>query len=241
MTISRFLEYALCRRDTLSDLERAVLRDIPVHPAKYQGGEIIVHQGAAPKRSCLLVKGMATREHRFNERAKITSALHVPGDFVDLHAFLLTEIDHDVVAQGECSVEFVDRDILEEISRENPHLIRLLWHHTLIDAKLHRVWIATRARLSAFERTGHMMCELHARLSVVGLVEDNAFHCPIDQRKLAGILGYSAVHMNRAVQKLRAHQLLEWSRGRVRLPDPDALASLVGFDPDYLELTPTHR
>ena len=85
------------------------------------------------------------------------------------------------------------------------------------------------------------MCELHARLSVVGLVEDNTFAFPIDQRKLAGILGYSTVHMNRVVQKLRARYLLEWTRGRIRLPDPDGLAALSGFDPEYLELTPTHR
>lgn len=241
MAISRYLEYALCRRDALSEPERAVLREIPIHPASYRNGEIIIRQGAAPEQSCLLVRGMATREHRFDERAKITSALHIPGDFVDLHAFLLTEIDHDVVAQGDCNVEFVDRAILERISRENPHLIRLLWLHTLIDAKLHRVWIATRARLNALERVGHLMCELHTRLSVVGLVEDNEFAFPIDQRQLAGILGYSTVHMNRVVQKLRARHLLEWTRGRVRLPDPDGLAALARFDPGYLELTPTHR
>ncbi len=241
MTISRYLEYALCRRDTLSELERAILRDIPVHPASYRDGDVIIRQGAAPEQSCLLVKGMATREHRFKDRARITSALHIPGDFVDLHAFLLTEIDHDVMALGDCNVEFVDRAVLEQISRENPHLIRLLWLHTLIDAKLHRVWIATRARLNAFERIGHLMCELHARLSVVGLVENDAFSCPFDQRKLGGILGYSTVHMNRAVQKFRACHLLEWSRGRVRLLDPDRLAALVGFDPEYLELTPARR
>ena len=241
MAISRYLEHALCRRDMLSGSEREVLREIPVHPASYRDGEIIIRQGPAPERSCLLVKGMATREHRFGDRARITSALHVPGDFVDLHAFLLTEIDHDVVAQGDCNVEFIDRAVLEQISRENPHLVRLLWLHTLIDAKLHRVWIATRARLDALERIGHLMCELHVRLSVVGLVEDNAFYCPVDQRRLAGILGYSAVHMNRAVQNLRGPDPLQWTRGQVRLPDPEGLAAIVGFDPGHLELTPARR
>ncbi len=241
MAISRYLEYALCRRDTVSGVEREVLRAIEVEPASYDDGETIIHQGAAADRSCLLVKGMATREHRFAGRGKVTSALHVPGDFVDLHAFLLTEIDHDVIAEGPCQVEFVDRAVLEAISREHPHLTRLLWLHTLIDAKLHRVWIAARARLNAAERIGHLMCELHARLSVVGLVEDNGFACPIDQRRLADVLGYSAVHVNRAVQTLRAKDLLHWSQGTVRLPDPDALADLAAFSPDYLELTPAHR
>lgn len=241
MAVSRYLELVLGRRDTLSDEERAVLRGIPVERIAYQHGEVIIARGSAPPRSCLLVKGMATREHRIGDRPPVTSALHVPGDFVDLHAFLLREIDHDIVAQGDCLVENIDRQILVEISQSQQHLSRLLWLCTLIDAKLHRVWLATRARLNTADRVGHLMCELHARLTVVGLVEEGRFEFPLDQRGLALALGYSPVHLNRAVQGLRAARLLEWQRGHIHLPDPPRLAETVGFAADYLELSSRPR
>jgi CRP-like cAMP-binding protein len=241
MAVSRYLELVLGRRDVLSEAERAAIRAIVVTPLSFAHGETIIEQGPAPDSSCLLVRGMATREHRIGRHERIISALHVPGDFVDLHAFLLAQIDHSVVAQGDCAVEFVNREVLAEISRSQPHLARLLWLCTLVDAKLHRVWIATRARLRTADRIGHLMCELEARLAAIGLAEDGAFAFPLDQKTLADAFGYSAVHVNRAVQDLRGCGLLEWERDRVRLPDPAALAERVGFTADYLELTSKPR
>lgn len=63
MAVSRYLEIVLGRRDALSDEERTVLRDISVERAAYRHEEVIIARGSAPARSCLLVKGMATREH----------------------------------------------------------------------------------------------------------------------------------------------------------------------------------
>ena len=235
-TVSRYLERVLERRDTLRAEEREILRSLPVERVSYGDGETIIQEGPAPDRSCLLIAGMATRVHRIGRHDRITSALHVPGDFVDLHAFLLRDIDHDIVAHGDCQVEFVSHEALEELSRTQPHLTRLLWMCTLIDAKLHRIWIATRARLRAADRIGHLFCELNARLEVVGLATGGRFDFPFDQRALANILGYSAVHLNRAVQDLRAAGLLVWDRRKIHLPDPSKLATEVGFKPSYLEI-----
>ena len=193
-------------------------------------------EGEAPDGSCLLISGMAMRAHRVGRSERVISALHVPGDFVDLHAFLLENLDHDIVAVGPATVEFVAAEHVEAITHEHPHLARLLWLDTLIDAKMHRIWVATRAALRGTQRVGHLMCELHARLDAVELVEDGAFAMPLDQRGLAEVLGYSVVHVNHAVRDLRAEGLLEWSAGRVRLPDPERLAGFSSFDPAYLEL-----
>lgn len=85
------------------------------------------------------------------------------------------------------------------------------------------------------------MCELHARLTVVGLVEDGGFDFPLDQRGLPMALEYSPVHLNRAVQSLRAAGLVEWHCGYVHLPDSERLAETVGFTADYLELASRPR
>lgn len=236
MPPSRFLELFLGRRDVLGKEDCRALAAVPVRRCDYESGATIIAEGSAPEESCLLISGMAMRVHRIGGDERVVSALHVPGDFVDLHAFLLRHLDHDVVAVGPCAVEFVPAEALVEITRTSPHLARLLWLTTLIDAKVHRVWIATGAALLAPQRIGHLICELHARLGAVGLVEGNRFAMPLDQRGLAEVLGYSVAHTNRAVQELRARGLLVWEDGIVSLPDPAALGSLCGFRPDYLEL-----
>ena len=236
MPPSRFLELFLGRRDALGEEDRRALAAVPIRRRSYEGGDTIIAEGPAPDESCLLISGMAMRVHRIGAEERVVSALHVPGDFVDLHAFLLRHLDHDVVAVGPCTVEFVPAKALVELTRTNPHLARLLWLATLIDAKVHRVWIATGAALLAPQRIGHLLCELHARLGAVGLAEGDRFAMPLEQRGLAEVLGYSVAHTNRAVQDLRAGGLLVWEDGVVGLPDPAALAALCGFEADYLEL-----
>lgn len=230
------LETSLSRRRDLSASDRIVLKNLPVEARAYADGERIVEEGVAPNGSCLLVEGMAIRAHRIGRSERVVSAVHVAGDFVDLHSFLLSHLDHDIIAVGSCTIEFVAAEHLEAITRDHSDLARLLWLETLIDAKIHRVWVAVRAALPGTQRVGHFICELHARLDAAGLVYAGGFAMPLDQRGVADVLGYSLVHINHAVRDLRAEGLLEWERGRVRLPNPKDLARYSSFDPAYLEL-----
>ncbi|PZX16217.1 CRP-like cAMP-binding protein [Palleronia aestuarii] len=236
MTISRLLPAALAARDTLTEHDHTALASLNVRSQTFNHLEVILPAGPSPHESCLIVGGMALRIQTLGPRQGVTSAIHIPGDFVDLHGFLLDSLEHSVIAQGRCQVQFVDRAELLEITETRPHLTRLLWLITLIDAKINRTWVAAGAALRAAERIGHLMCELHARYAVIGAVENDAFEVPLEQQDLVRILGFSKTHINRAVQELRGRGLLEWSRGLVTLPDPGGLAEFSGFDPTFLEI-----
>ena len=56
------------------------------------------------------------------------------------------------------------------------------------------------------------------------------------QRELADILGYSPIHVNRAVRDLRDRGLLRWSGADVSILDWKGLAMLARFDPTYLDM-----
>jgi CRP-like cAMP-binding protein len=236
MTGSRFLELFLSRRSRLSDGRRRILASVPVRREVHEDGDVIVGAGRVSGRSCLLIRGMTMRRHKTSRGGRVISAINVPGDFMDLHAFVLGELDHDVVAVGRTVVEFVEHRDLEAICRNDPGIMRMLWHETLVEAKAHRAWIVAGASLRAPQRIARLMCEVEARLAEVGLAEGGHFTVPFDQRTLAEVLGYSPVHVNRAVQDLRAGDLLTWTGRSVGLPDGPAIRHYAGFDPGYLEL-----
>ncbi|ETX28947.1 Crp/Fnr family transcriptional regulator [Roseivivax isoporae] len=232
---SHLLSLVIGRRAALDEREAAVLAHLPVRSERFAHGETIIPKGPSPDHSCIVVSGMALRvQPAFTDKG-IVSSVQIPGDFVDLHALVLERLDHSVVAQGECRVQFVPKDALHRVMRDHPRLTRLLWMMTLIDAKVHRVWLAAGATLRAKQRIAHFLCELYVRYDIIGFVEDNGFDMPLEQKDFERLFGLSRTHVNRAVQELRAQSLIVWQRKRVEIPDFPALSALAHFDPGYLE------
>lgn len=243
MAITDYFIRFLQRRDTLSDADLARLRALRTEHVSFAPGEVIVPVQRVAARSCMMLKGMSGRSHQLVGRPdeRVITALHVPGDFVDLHGFVLAGLEHSVVAIGPTEVEFVSHDQLIEITENFPHLTRLLWMATLIDAAVHRQWLVAAASLRSSAHLAHLLCEIYTRLNAVGAATDNGFSLPLLQRELADILGYSPIHVNRAVRDLRDRGLIRWSGADVTILDWKGLATLARFDPTYLDMEHMRR
>ena len=196
-------------------------------------GGVILHRGELADSSTLLLDGFLARVIERDERRHIVG-LHVPGDFVDLHAFALKRLDHDVVAIGRARVAHVPHARLERLMAEEPHLTRVLWFSTLLDAAVNREWILKMGELKADQRLAHMLVELWHRLAFVDLADPDGFAMPLMQADLADACGTTAVHINRTVRTLRESGLVQIGRGRVTIPDLAALEAFATFTPDYL-------
>ena len=238
MGISEYFINYLKQRDDLSGADLRRLRRLRTEHAVFAPGEVIVPADRKAHRSCMMLRGFSARSHRLVGRPgeRVITALHVPGDFVDLHGFVLAGLEHSIVAAGPAEVEFVSHDQLTEITESFPHLTRLLWMATLIDAAIHRQWLVAAASLRANAHLAHLLCEIRTRLDIVGAAPGNRFSLPLLQRELADILGYSPIHVNRAVRDLRDRGLIRWSGSDVAILDWDGLSALACFDPGYLHL-----
>ena len=227
---------ALECRETLSGHERQVIFDLGWRLQDVESGIEIVEDRSRPIRSCLLVHGMAGRSMSLATGERQISAIQVAGDFVDLHGFLLKVLDHSVVTLTRCTVAFVEHSALRALTEAEPHLGRMLSMLIAIDASIQRGWILALGRENASQRLAHLLCELCARLEVVGLASGRTFDLPFTQAQLADMLGLSVVHTNRVVNELRASKLVDWKDGRVTICDWRALAAQAQFDPVYLNL-----
>lgn len=226
----------LSRRDDLTPEEIATIEELTINTQEFDAGSVMIRQGSKPHHSCLLLEGLAVRAHYLPDGKRMISAMHVPGDFIDLHSLLLGSMDHDVAAITRCKIAVAAHSDLRRITERLPHLGRLLWLSTVTDAAMHRTWIVALGRMSPISHLAHLICEMYIRLDLIGMVADRSFRLPITQTDLSDMLGLSVVHVNRTLQDLRATGLMSWAGSVVTINDWAGLVQLGQFDADYLNL-----
>ena len=227
----RFLAGRL--RHDMSDTEKGELEDLVSRTCTMNHGQRLVARGEECDRSTILIDGFMLRTLE-SEGRRYAVSFHVPGDFVDLHCFALRRLDHNIDCIGEVKIGQVPHSELAEVMLSRPHLARLLWFSTLLDAAMHREWIMKLEQLTTPRRIGHIFAEIWHRLRMVGLGHQDGFETPLTQADLAEMCGATPIHTNRALADLRRRGLADFQRGRVRIPDGNKLEDYSGFTPDYL-------
>jgi CRP-like cAMP-binding protein len=223
-------------RDVMSQEEEEVLRGAVSEIRELPAGVLVVRAGVTLSHSTLLFDGLACRFKDLADGQRQIMELHIGGDFLDLHGFLLKQLDHNVGSMTPVRFGLVPHEALRTITETHPHLARMLWFSTLLDAAIHRERILSVGRRSALSRIAHMFCELFVRLDIVGLVSGSSYRLPLTQADLADATGLTSVHVNRMLRKLRDEKLLTFRGGEVVIHDWDRLQREAEFDPTYLHL-----
>jgi CRP-like cAMP-binding protein len=135
----------------------------------------------------------------------------------------------------------VPHERLKEMTEKFPHLTRVYWFTTNLDAAVHRELTLSMGRRSAISRMAHLFCELLIRLEVVGLTNGNSYEFPLTQAELAEALGLTAVHVNRTLQEMRRSGLIELENRWVNILDLGGLKGVAEFDDSYLYLEKRQR
>jgi CRP-like cAMP-binding protein len=223
-------------RDELTDEEEQAIRDSIDRIDQLAAGEIAIEQGQECRRSTMLLDGLMCRYKDLRDGRRQITELQVAGDFVDLHGFSLKRLDHGIMALTPCRVAYVAHERLTEITERYPHLTRLYWFHTNIDAAIHREWELSLGRRSAAERLAQLFCEMRVRLGVVGLADDAGYELNLTQSVLAECLGLTPIHVNRTLKELRERGAVTFRAGRVTIHDWARLSEIAEFDAGYLYL-----
>ena len=228
-------------RDDLSAQEEAALRDALGQRRSVPAHRVIIRAGETVRESTLLLAGWTARAKDLESGERQITEVNVVGDFVDLHSLTLKTLDHDVVALTNCELVVVPHEKLEEITVKFPHLTRLLWLATNLDAAIHREWMLSMGRRTALARVAHLFCELLVRLQIAGAADEDSYDFPLTQLQLGDCLGLTSVHVNRTLQELRKNGLIELRSKRLRILDLAGLQRIAQFDPTYLYLNKLPR
>jgi CRP-like cAMP-binding protein len=223
-------------RDNISADEEREIRSLVSHTIRVRSDQSFIRHGQELKESMLLLDGWMGRAKDLPSGQRQIAELHVAGDFVDLHGFTLKRLDHDVITLSDCTVAVVPHERLKAMTEEFPHLTRLYWFMTNLDAAIHREWTLSLGRRTAISRMAHLFCEMLVKLEIVGLAAGNSYAFPMTQIELSEALGLTPVHVNRTLQELRRMGLLETENRRLNILDLEGLKGVAEFDPAYLYL-----
>jgi CRP-like cAMP-binding protein len=223
-------------RDEISADEEQAMRSIVGKVVDLEADRTVIRHGEELHNSTLLLSGWLARAKDLPGGERQLTELHVPGDFADLHSFTLKQLDHDVVSLTRCRVALVPHEGLLTITERFPHLARVLWLMTNIDASIQREWTLSLGQRAAIARMAQLFCELNVRLAVVGLSNQDTYDFPLTQVELGQTLGLTSVHVNRTLQELRRRGVISLEAGRLTIHDLDALKRIAEFDGQYLYL-----
>ena len=235
VVVRRLRAFRAVSNEAAAKLEDVVRGRIVVAPA----GQDLACEGDPAKSIRMILTGWAARYKTLEDGRRQIVNFVLPGDTCDAQIYLLERLDHSIAALTSVSYAELDRDRFESLISADRRLAEALWCETLSNAAIQREWTLNLGRRDAFERVAHLLCEVMARLRVVGLIDGNSCAFPITQMDLADATGLSVVHVNRTLQELRSADLIVLRDRTLTIRNPEALRDAALFDPDYLHYVST--
>ncbi|HEX2257132.1 MAG TPA: Crp/Fnr family transcriptional regulator [Afifellaceae bacterium] len=220
----------------LTDEDRAMLESITARTREVGPREDLIREGDKPEHVRLVLEGFAFRYKMLPDGQRQITGYLVPGDFCDLHVWILGEMDHSIGTLTRCTIVEVPGETINELTARYPRIARALWWATLVEDAVTREALVGMGQRPADRQLAHFLCELLLRLQAVGRASETSYEFPVTQEDLGDTLGLSTVHVNRTLQKLRDDGLITLRGKALTIPDPDALKRFAGFNPNYLHL-----
>jgi CRP-like cAMP-binding protein len=194
----------------------------------------IIHKGERPCDVHIILAGWAARFEVLPDGGRQITAFLLPGDLCDQHVSVLGCMDHSICTLTDATVAHLPNGMLEQVAARRPNVARALWWSTLVDEAILRQWIVSLGRRDAYGAVSHLLCELQARLRIIGLVGDHHVGMPLTQHEIADALGLTPVHVNRVLRRLRDEGLVSLQKRVLSIPDVPKLREAAGFDGTYL-------
>jgi len=224
----------LARFAPLSPMEQRALEENAAATRHFATHDDLVKAGETADRLFVMLEGFACQYRLLADgRRQIVSFLFA-GDMTDPRQLELPQVDFSLCVLWPSVVATINAESLRRLeSHANLRTAFARYAHT--QQLIAREWLINVGQRTAFERVGHLLCEIYTRLDAVGVTRDHSFELPLTQAELGDTLALSAVHVNRTLMELRRLGLVTFQNRLVRIHDFARLRAAAGFDAGYLQ------
>lgn len=231
----------LSRFATFTPEEQRALEEASSLTRRCAVGDDLVKAGDPADRLYVVLEGLACQQKLLPDGRRQILAYLFAGDMCDPRQLLQNQADYSMCVNWPSEVATLTLTQIQRLER-HPNLALAMARFAMMQQAIAREWLVNVGHRTAFERLGHLLCEIYVRLDAVGLTREHAFELPLTQAELGDTLALSAVHVNRTLMELRRLKLVTFQNRQVVIHDYPALAAAAGFDPSYLsrnEKTPS--
>jgi CRP-like cAMP-binding protein len=220
----------------ISEEEQVAVVGALEKPRQILRGSDIVADGSVPTHTTVMLSGTACRYKLLPNGQRHILTFQYPGDMTDLYSYVLKKMDHAVGALSDCSIAQIPHEKIAALSEQYPNLQYTFWRDTMVDASIALTWGLGGSR-KTISRMAHMLCEIFARLELVGLAKvGEPLPYVVNQRDLAEALGLSLVHTNKTLAVLKNKKLIRRTGTKLEILDWKGLTDVADFDPAYLHV-----
>jgi CRP-like cAMP-binding protein len=216
----------LRRSNALTQEDIRTLEQAMSPSRRIAAGADIVAEGDRPGTCLVLMDGLVGRYKQLRNGRRQILSFQVPGDFVDMHSFVLGRLDHSMSALSPCRISPVSHRAMQEIISHHPRISLAFLRESMIEAAVFRDWGQSRAA-SRLRPAG---------VRAVNRMKGDSFDFPVTQEELGQAAGLSAVHVNRVMRRLKENGLVSHQSGVLTIHDWEGLRRTGDFEPSHLFL-----
>jgi CRP-like cAMP-binding protein len=223
----------LSSHSTLSEGDRETILNLPTVKMSLNANAELAFAETETDFVFFVASGLCDTFRRTRDGKRQVSAIHIPGDMVNLYSVVVDAKAGGVHASCPTNLLCISRGALSVVARKHPAISNAFWRDCLVDAAVMMQWINNLGRRDAISKLAHVFCEMAVRRSQQ-CPPTMTYTLPIAQYRLSDAISITPVHLSRMLSDLRKQELLDFDDYVVTIHNWKLLARLAQFTPNYL-------
>ncbi|WP_129793420.1 Crp/Fnr family transcriptional regulator [Sphingosinicella sp. CPCC 101087] len=213
----------------LSASERVALDRLEEHDRSYRRGTIVISENDAPREMFIVRQGWLHSSVVLGNGSRQIMRFQFRGDMIGLPLLAFPDSPETVTAVTDVTLCPFGRERLAQLMAAHPRLSALVLALTVAERVSLADRLASIGRTSARARVSSLICEINARLRILGLSDGGAIQLPLTQEDIGDATGLTAVHVNRMMRGLVEDGLIERNGNHLRVIDEGRLCAEASF------------
>jgi CRP-like cAMP-binding protein len=226
----------LVLRSQLGPAERKAILGLTGHPIQVETNRDFVRLGERISHASFVVAGLVGTFVQNRDGGRQITAVHIPGDMVDLHSVVAPDACSALQALSVSTILRVSHDLLRDVAHRFPAIAEAFWRECVVDSAVLSEWVLNVGRRDARTRLAHLLCEIACRTERSGDKIGPAVPFPATQTHIADMTGLTPVHVNRVLRLLAKENAVEVRARMIHILDWKRLVEIGDFDGAYLRL-----
>lgn len=207
--------------------ELAFVQRFKVGETRLAAGRTVLTEGERSPYLFTVLSGWAFKHKLLDDGRRQIINYALPGDLLGLQGAVFEKMQHNVEALTDVVLCAFDKSRLWELYEKHAGLgFDLTWisaHEKSILAD----FLVTVGQRTASERMAFVLHSLFRRARSAGLITGRTMKFPLTQVHIADTIGFSLVHTNKTLNRLRRRASFDWTGQEFTMLDEQALAELA--------------